>query len=790
MADKTPHDVGSRIEHLRELLSRAKRAYYDYANPIMTDREYDQKLKELAELEREAGLRGRSAAKSTSSGRARIDELRELLNKADRAYYVYANPIMTDREYDEQLAELAELEREAGLRDPMSPTQRLNDALVEGFVTKRHSVPMLSIDNTYALHAGDATAKGASRSASIESWVGAICKELGEEQVIFACDAKIDGVAISLRYEQGKLVQALTRGNGVEGDDITEHAKRIRAIPLQLNAAPRVFEVRGEAYIPNDVFTEINAAREEEGEEPFMNPRNACAGTLKGLDPSLVAKRKVGFIAHGKGELDVKASLGSHADFIDFARRMGIPANAPAIVHDAQGVVDTIEQFAKAMHTLPYQVDGMVIRVDSFAQQEQLGTTNKSPRWCVAFKYPAERKPTKLLDVVWQVGKTGKITPRATMEPVLLAGTMVQHASLHNAGQIAQRDLRLGDTVIVEKAGEIIPQVIGVADLDDPAHKKRKKLLPPKQCPACEGPVEAEHDADGSETARRCLNPECPAQVREKLIWFAGRGQMDIDGLGEKTIDQIREAGLPLEHFADIFDLHKHRNALLELERMGEKKVDNLLEGIESAKARGLAKVLAGLGIRYVGDATAKALCRLYPDIEALLEAPEWALRPRSITTEKEKKSIRAKLKSIEAAEAFDALIEERPETGLGQTTAPAVHAYLHSAPAKKLFEALAARGVDLTSKDYKSAKARAMGGSHPLAGKTIVLTGTLEHMTRPEATEALEALGAKVTGSVSKNTDYVIAGAEAGSKLDKARSLGVKVWDEKQLLKALAKGP
>ena len=719
----------------------------------------------------------------------RVEQLRDLLRKADRAYYVDAQPIMTDRAYDEQLAELAELEREHGLTDPTSPTQRLGDEPVGGFETKRHRVPMMSIDNTYALRANDPTAKGASRAASIESWVAAIRKELGSEHITFACDAKIDGVAISLRYADGQLVQALTRGNGVEGDDITEHARHIRAIPLQLSSRPRVLEVRGEAYIPNDVFAKINVAREAEGEEPFMNPRNACAGTLKGLDPTLVAKRRVGFLAHGRGEVDVEERIDSHARFIELIRSLGVPANLPQLTHDAPGVIDIIDGFARTMPTLPYQVDGVVVRIDAFDQQEQLGVTNKSPRWCIAFKYPAERKATKLLDVVWQVGKTGKITPRATMEPVLLAGTMVQHASLHNAGQIAQRDLRVGDMVIVEKAGEIIPQVIGVADPHDPAHKKRRKIEPPEACPACGGPVEAEHDAEGSETARRCLNPECPAQVREKLIWFAARGQMDIEGLGEKTIDQIRAAGLPLEHFADIFDLHKHRAALLELDRMGEKKVDNLLEGIEAAKSRGLAKVLAGLGIRYVGDATAKALCRVFAGIDALLQAPDWALRPRSVTTKKEQDAIRSKLRSIEAAQQFDLLMEERPDTGLGATTAPAVHAYLHSVPAKRLFKALEVRGVDLRSKDFRTPAARAHGGTHPLAGKTLVLTGTLESLTRPQATERLEALGAKVTGSVSKQTDYVVAGAEAGSKLDKARALGVEVWDEARLLRALAEG-
>ncbi len=724
----------------------------------------------------------------------RIEQLRDVLRKADRAYYVYANPIMTDREYDEQLTELVELERVVGLRDPTSPTQRLGDETVEGFVTRPHAVLMLSIDNTYALRIGDSSAKGASRSASIEAWVAAIRKELGVktgEDLALACDAKIDGVAISLRYEDGNLVQALTRGNGTEGDDITEHAKRIRAIPLQLDkphgdSHARVIEVRGEAYIANDVFKTVNEQRERNGEEPFMNPRNACAGTLKSLDTSAVVQRQVGFIAHGRGEIALDKSVASHSLFISALHQMGIPASEPVIVNDAQGVIETIERFATVMHELPYQVDGMVVRVDSFAQQEKLGTTNKSPRWCIAFKYPAERKTTKLIAIDFQVGKTGKITPRASMEPVLLAGTMVQHASLHNFGQIAQRDLRIGDMVIVEKAGEIIPQVIGVEDANDPAHQRRKKVTPPKTCPACDGPVEIERDGDGKETARRCLNPECPAQVREKLIWFAARGQMDIEGLGEKTIDQIREAGLPLEHFADIFDLHQHRATLLELERMGEKKVDNLLAGIEKAKSCGLAKVLAGLGIRHVGDATAKALCRMFPTLDALLAAEEWELRPKSLTTVKdggtkltaEAKKIYMTLSGTDE-KRFDELVNERSETGLGATTAPVVRAYLHSAPARTMFRELAARGVDLSSISH----ARADG--HFLAGKIFVLTGTLS-MSRPEATQKLEALGAKISGSVSSKTNVVVAGDNAGSKLAKAQALGVEVWDEAQLREVL----
>ncbi|HHN77979.1 MAG TPA: NAD-dependent DNA ligase LigA, partial [Phycisphaerales bacterium] len=418
-----------------------------------------------------------------------------------------------------------------------------------------------------------------------------------------------------------------------------------------------------------------------------------------------------------------------------------------------------IEDFEKTRATLDYDTDGMVVRVDSFAHQDRLGSTSKAPRWAIAFKYAAERKPTRLLDVEFQVGKTGKITPRAVMEPVLLAGTTVRHASLHNFGLIRKKDIRVGDTVLVEKAGEIIPYVVAPVPEDRPPDAK--PVIPPDPCPVCGSPVEIE-TADGgvhnpgdgfdpmAETARRCVNPECPAQLREKLVWFVGRNQMDIDGLGEQTIDQIlATAGtddeIPLRGFADIFRLGEHRDALLALDRMGEKKLRNMLEGIERAKGRGLARVLAGLGIRHVGNATARALARVFPDLDALLAAPVQALMPRAFNTMSA--ADREKI-----AGSPDKLPEEY-ETGLGRDTAPIVHAYLHSHAAKKTFDALRAVGVDLTSREYTKPGATDTPDS-PFAGKTVVLTGTLESFQRNELKEKLEALGAKVTGSVSKNTD------------------------------------
>ena len=749
----------------------------------------------------------RSTRQPEKDPAARAAELRDLLNRANRAYYVDADPFLSDREYDERLAELARLEDEhPELDDPNSPTRRVGGEPVEGFRTVEHAVPMLSIDNTY-------------NDEEVVEWVKRVRRGLGlspeppdsaggdaslfdpkADEVRFACDPKIDGVAISLRYERGELVHALTRGDGSRGDDVTSNVRTVRAVPLALDLdappapppapPPAVLEARGELYIPTDEFLRINREREEAGDEPFMNPRNACAGTLKSLDPKVSASRRLGFVAHGRGAIEPAGFARSHTELMGKLRDAGLPVGASRPAQTIDEILGAIRAFAEQAASLPYAVDGMVVRVDSYEQQDKLGSTSRSPRWCIAFKYPAERKPTKLLRVEHQVGKTGKITPRAVMEPVLLAGTTVRHATLHNFGQIRKKDIRAGDVVIVEKAGEIIPQVIEAVASERP--KGARKITPPERCPECGGPVEVEpaqaHDDPELETARRCVNPECPAQVREKLIWFCGRKQMDIEGLGEKTIDQIRgESGVPLDHFADVFTLHEHREKLLELERMGEKKVENLLAGVDEARSRGLARVLAGMGIRHVGDATAKLLARSFRDIDELLAASVPELMPVAVN----------RMSSVKRKELLGSAepMEPEYETGLGADTAPAVHAYLHSDAARRTFDALRDVGVDLTSKDYRDprqVRAGAPGGAggpgddSPFAGKTVVLTGSLDAFDREDLKDLLESLGARVTGSVSKNTDLVVAGEKAGSKLAKARDLGVETWDERALLENL----
>lgn len=692
---------------------------------------------------------------SAAAEKKRIIELRDLLDRANNAYYVEAEPIMSDRDYDTRMRELIDLEQKhPELADPNSPTQRLGDQPIGSFKTVRHAIPMQSIDNTYSIEDLRAWYERALRGLGLDAGDGEGAEDTlftkpskSRKLVEMVCDPKIDGVASSLRYENGVLKVALTRGDGENGDDISAQVKTIRAIPLRLRSerkfgVPEVLEVRGEIFMPNVEFQRINKEREAQGEPLFANARNATAGTLKNLDPRITARRRLSFFAHGRGEVRGGGmdEVESFWEFLQAIKRLGLPVSHLTHHCDSiEGVIKRIEWFATHRPELPYGVDGMVVRIDRFDYQRELGSTAKAPRWCIAYKYPAEQGATVITHVDWFVGKAGTLTPRATMEPIFLAGTTVTHATLHNIEEIHRKDIRIGDTVVIEKAGEIIPQVVSVNLKKRP--KNSKPMEPPKRCPECGGAVEREGPK------LYCVNPECPAQFREKLQWFVGRGQMDIDGLGEKLVFALVDAGL-VTHFADVFTLK--REDLLKLERMGEKSADNLRNAIEDAKSRGLARVLAGLGIRHIGGGAAKTLAKHFPNARALLAA------------------------------SLDEL-KELPD--FGEVTAPVLHAYLHSKQGRETVERLEKVGVDLSSATYR-AKPQAAGG--PLAGKTIVLTGTLESFTRPELTEKLEGMGATVAGSVSKNTDIVVAGEAAGSKLDKARKLGVEIWDETKLLEAL----
>ncbi|MCE9592271.1 MAG: NAD-dependent DNA ligase LigA [Planctomycetes bacterium] len=682
-----------------------------------------------------------------SSDAKRIDQLRRDLERHNRLYYVEHRPEVSDTDFDRLLRELQELEtKHPDLVTPDSPTQRVGGEPIDAFKSVTHTAPMMSIDNTYSREELQAWHTRVAKGLGIE---GGLFGD-GEAKVICVAEPKIDGVAVSLRYEEGRLVLAATRGDGRRGDDITHNVRTIRAIPLSLSTKgkpPRVLEVRGEVYMSNKAFLRMNEQREAEGEELFVNPRNATAGTLKQLDPKITAKRGLSFFAHGRGECDPD-SFESHSGFLDAIQKMGLPTHPlTRRCGSADEVWAFIESFMTERAKLPYWTDGVVVKVDRYDQQRTLGATTKSPRWCIAYKYAPEQAVTKLLGVEWQVGKTGKLTPRATMEPVFVAGTTVRHATLHNEDEIIRRDIHIGDTVVIEKAGEIIPQVIEVKKELRP--RGAEAVRAPKKCPSCGGPVVREE----GEAAHRCINPECPAQLRERLIFFAGRDQMDIDGLGEMSVNQLADAGL-LKSFGDIYGLKNKREELLKLDRMGEKKADNLLAGIEASKSRGLARVLAGLGVRRLGHKAGQTLASHFGSVEAMAQA------------------------SLEELSDFEV---GGKKSGIGPEIAGAVHAFLHSDAGRHIMRELRDAGVDLTAPRNAPPPT-----DTPFSGKTVVLTGTLDSFERSALTEKLTALGAKVTGSVSKKTDLVIAGHEAGSKLDKANELGIEVWDEAKLLGVL----
>jgi DNA ligase (NAD+) len=688
---------------------------------------------------------------ATAADTARIAELRALLHRANRAYYVDAAPFMGDAEFDALLAELTDLEeKHPELADPNSPTQRVGGEASDGFQQVTHRVPMMSVDNTYS-------------TDDLRTWWERCERGLGHPFAAVA-DPKVDGVAISLRYERGQLVEAATRGDGTVGDNVTHNVRAISAVPLVLQPpagtpVPPVLEVRGEIFMPVASFERINEERRRAGEPEFMNARNSTAGTLKSLDPAVVRARGLSFVAHGVGHVeDVTlkgAAVSSYHDFLAALRAFGVPVSSLAVrCESADECIAAIERFADARAELPFAVDGMVVKVDSFADQRELGVTAKAPRWAVAFKYPAEKKPTVLRRIDWQVGKGGTLTPRASMDPVIIAGTKVQHASLHNIDEIHRKDIRIGDTVIVEKAGEIIPQVVEVVLPQRPAHSH--PVEPPAACPSCGEAVTKE----GPKLF--CTNAACPEQFRERLKWFVGRNQMDIDGLGEKIVDQLVDGGL-VKGFADVFRLDpavvagltsesKNKAGKVVVRKIGDKTAASIVASAEDAKGRGLSRLLESLGIRHMGTACAKAFARTYPDLDAMLVAT--------------------------AAE-----FEQIPD--IGEITASSIHEDLHSHALQRTFRELRDAGVSVTSPIYAPPSAAAVDS--PFAGKTVVLTGELEQMDRRAATERLEALGAKVSGSVSKKTDLVVAGPGAGSKLAKAKELGIEVWDEAQFMRTLA---
>lgn len=662
----------------------------------------------------------------------KINQLREEIRRHDHAYYVLARPIISDRQYDKLLAELRKLEdQHPDLITPDSPTQRVGEQPNEEFERVTHAVPMLSMDNTYD-------------EDQLREFDRRVAGGLGGDKYRYLVDPKIDGVAVSLNYKDGVLTVAATRGDGMTGDDITQNARTIKSIPLKLigRDVPDVLEVRGEVCWPTEDFNRFNQKRKQAGQSTFANPRNATAGTLKQLDPRNVAGRGLQFIAHGFGRIE-PLNIASGSKLFDQLERWGIPVSPQRTVYTSiNALIKSLQQWQKRKAELPYETDGLVIKVDAFDQRDVLGATSRHPRWCIAYKFEAERAQSVLLKVDYQVGKLGTITPRAVMEPVQLSGTTVRHASLHNFDQVDRLDVRVGDTVIVEKAGEIIPQVVGVVHQKRP--KNTRALKRPTSCPVCKG--EVEQDEGG--VYIRCINPSCPAQLKERLIHYAGRNQMDIEGAGHVLIETLVDEGF-IHDYADLYHLHKRRNDLIQLERMGEKSVDNLLDGIENSKKQPLLRLLAALNIRHVGASTAELLAEHFGSMGNIREANE------------------------------DELAEVE---GVGPEVARSVLHFFKSKKGASVVDRLEQAGVNMTQPERK----RKTDG--PLSGKTVVITGTLESMSRKEAQDLVKKLGGKASGSVSQKTDLVVYGQSPGSKLDKAKNLGVKTLTEKDFLKMIGK--
>ncbi|NNU85021.1 NAD-dependent DNA ligase LigA [Geobacillus sp. BMUD] len=660
----------------------------------------------------------------------RAAELRELLNRYGYEYYVLDRPSVPDAEYDRLMQELMAIEEQyPELKTSDSPTQRIGGPPLEAFRKVTHIVPMMSLAN--AFDEGD-----------LRDFDRRVRQEVGE--AAYVCELKIDGLAVSVRYEDGYFVQGATRGDGTTGEDITENLKTIRSLPLRLRE-PVSLEARGEAFMPKASFLRLNEERKARGEELFANPRNAAAGSLRQLDPKVAASRQLDLFVYGLANAE-ELGIESHSEALDYLQVLGFKVN-PERRRCAN--IDEVLAFINDWHEkrpqLPYEIDGIVIKVDSFAQQRELGATAKSPRWAIAYKFPAEEVVTTLIGIEVNVGRTGVVTPTAILEPVRVAGTTVQRATLHNEDFIREKDIRIGDAVIIKKAGDIIPEVVGV--VVDRRDGDETPFVMPTHCPECQSELVR---LEG-EVALRCLNPKCPAQLRERLIHFASRAAMNIEGLGEKVVTQLFNAGL-VHDVADLYRLTKEQ--LIGLERMGEKSAANLLAAIEASKQNSLERLLFGLGIRYVGAKAAQLLAEHFETMERLERA-----------TKEELMAV--------------------PE--IGEKMADSIIAFFSQPEAAELLNELRLYGVNMAYKGSKRA-AEAPADS-PFAGKTVVLTGKLMSMSRNEAKEQIERLGGRVTGSVSRSTDIVIAGEDAGSKLEKAQQLGIDIWDETRFLQEINRG-
>lgn len=659
----------------------------------------------------------------------RVAELRAAIEHHNYLYYVLDAPEIPDAEYDRLLRELQGLEAQyPALITPDSPTQRVGAAPLKAFGEVRHELPMLSLGNAFS-------------EEEVREFDRRAREGLDVTEVEYSAELKLDGLAISLLYRDGVLVRAATRGDGVTGEDVTQNVRTIPNVPLRLRGSdfPPLLEVRGEVYLPKAGFAALNRRQAEQGEKTFVNPRNAAAGSLRQLDPRITAQRPLRMFCYGVGKVEGAALPSCHYDVLQRLKTLGfsVPAEV-ALVRGAEGCLEYYRRIGARRDALPFEIDGVVYKVNRYDQQQTLGFVARAPRWAIAHKFPAQEEMTTLLDVEWQVGRTGKLTPVAKLAPVFVGGVTVSNATLHNQDEIDRKDVRIGDTVIVRRAGDVIPEVAGVVLSRRPADARTVHY--PPRCPVCGAEVERPED----EADARCSGGlYCPAQRKEAIKHFAGRRAMDIEGLGDKLVEQLVDQGL-IRDAADLYALSQEQ--LAALERMGEKSAANRVAALEQSKSTTLARFLFALGIRDVGEATAQTLAQHFGTLENLLAADMAAL-------------------------------QQVPD--VGPVVAESILTFFRQSHNREVIDKLRQAGVHWPEVVVER-------GAQPLAGKTFVLTGTLESMSRDQAKERLQALGAKVAGSVSKKTDYVVAGAEAGSKLAKAEELGVPVLDEAALMKLL----
>ena len=653
----------------------------------------------------------------------RIKELRTLLKRYSYEYYTLDRPTVPDSEYDQLFRELQDLEeKHPEMYDPDSVTQRVGFEILSEFKKITHERPMLSLGDVFSYD-------------ELRDWSKKITDIYGP--VEYCAEYKIDGLAMSLIYENGAFVQAVTRGDGITGEDVTSNVRTIQSIPMRIPYRQR-YDIRGEVYMPKSSFNRVNRERRANGEEEFANPRNAAAGSIRQLDSRICASRGLdAFWYHVPDDVNSDTHYGS----LQYAKHLGFVVNeTTSLYNDIEEVISFIEETAKIRHDLPYEIDGMVIKVNSYALQRQLGFTSRIPKWAIAYKFPAEEVRTKVEDIFITVGRTGKCTPNAKLTPVKVAGTTVGFATLHNEDNISDKDIRIGDTVIVRKAGDIIPEVVRA--IKEERDGTQERFVFPERCPVCGGKLYRFED----EAAHYCVNTECKARLVYSIAHFTERNAMNIDGLGEKRVEAFFNEGL-LNSFEDIYKLHNQKDAILQMEKFGVKSYDNLIEAIENSKANSLERLINGLGIRQVGEKAAKVLAAHFKNMESLMHA------------------------DIETLSAI---------RDVGPVTAEYIVDFFKEESNVDMIEQLKILGVNMNYIDTS------VNTDSVFAGKTVVLTGTLEKYSRNEATALLEDLGAHVSGSVSKKTDYVIYGSEAGSKLDKARALGVTTLDESEFEKLL----